>query len=811
MAERRRGLGTTAGAALALALCAPLHAAASPLLAVTPELRRCVVSSAEDGAASRTCSRKLLALLSIPPTESTGATLEAAVNCVKACRCPDATRSEDGPIAATLPPDENGACPCAGAEPACVPLAAPLRIKVRKSPVVATYPLRYVRAFNDGPVEHVTLTGGTTEAARCNDNAASDHPTCGWFHEQDTGQRVLDSQGFCCECTARQGWEHTWSGSSEQTRANLNCGFFQQGLYAGGVPGSAHCLWYSELWYQGYQVEAPFVRFTVDVDVTMPDLRNATLVLAPSDPVQRLQDGTVEARLKGDLAGYRSLPNLQGRFAMVPFPKGQAPSAVLGAGTANWMILEAYQVSLDGTACDRVGTSFTAFRYHPGACDRPVGACLGNQLKDLREQDVERVRNGLAPTHSLARYGASGATASLNQNSEGMGNERIELGVAVPDAAESLVTLMLDADDLTYVVNRAPGRIVDASVAGFGHTSSAVPAGVFYFESMAGDGYLSVVVQNTGSILADFLVSAPRCTVGVLHGSLLARFVSVAAGATELLGGSGDDGWRLRMATSAAGLHNCTVQLRDSLGVVVDEKVVVFGTNATRFDAAPVLQEGRQAATGPNTREAPPSCTAMCPRLYDIPCHVVHGCWTRFFIFLALMAACAAAVALAYRMAVRTPGCLCGYAWRSAAYLTSKGERQAATLPTHAPPPQPEPSPQRASGAPRASPQSVKGGCSATNNEVKFLHLMGGTPPPFGLQHVGPTFCVAVTCAIAKDAFVEIVLPPGRMHQHVAWDAVRGAHVALPSPAVLRAEKLVVPSRKALVALRSMPRCACLN
>lgn len=57
-----------------------------------------------------------------------------------------------------------------------------------------------------------------------------------------------------------------------------------------------------------------------------------------------------------------------------------------------------------GRVCDKVGTSFTAFRFQTEGCSRPVGSCLSNQLLDLYDKDMNRSRDGLTPLHLLGRY-----------------------------------------------------------------------------------------------------------------------------------------------------------------------------------------------------------------------------------------------------------------------------------------------------------------------------------------------------------------------------------------------------------------------
>ena len=60
-----------------------------------------------------------------------------------------------------------------------------------------------------------------------------------------------DSQGFCCECTLAQATSASFtSGSSSSTRAGLDCSLWSSDLFLNGVPGSASCMRYADLWYE---------------------------------------------------------------------------------------------------------------------------------------------------------------------------------------------------------------------------------------------------------------------------------------------------------------------------------------------------------------------------------------------------------------------------------------------------------------------------------------------------------------------------------------------------------------------------------
>lgn len=57
---------------------------------------------------------------------------------------------------------------------------------------------------------------------------------------------------------------------------------------------------------------------------------------------------------------------------------------------------------------------------------------------------------------------------------------------------KSLITLQFTADHVSFVEHRSPGRIVEALIEDF--------------LALAGAGYLTVVIQNTGGLTSDYSV-----------------------------------------------------------------------------------------------------------------------------------------------------------------------------------------------------------------------------------------------------------------------------------------------------------------
>ena len=75
-------------------------------------------------------------------------------------------------------------------------LKTPIQIQMSKSQVYALYPLTYTQDFNNKPMENVL----SSSLIDCKDGDYDKNPTCG-FHYNTKNQKIIYSQGYCCECS----------------------------------------------------------------------------------------------------------------------------------------------------------------------------------------------------------------------------------------------------------------------------------------------------------------------------------------------------------------------------------------------------------------------------------------------------------------------------------------------------------------------------------------------------------------------------------------------------------------------------------
>ncbi|CAG9465795.1 unnamed protein product [Pedinophyceae sp. YPF-701] len=560
----------------------------------------------------------------------------------------------------------DGQCPCScnyATDPGCIcrDVQDTFTVTLTKSPIYASYPLEYVKSFPGRAIEGIVRTGSGADAGQCEAGALSSNPTCGWIYDKD-GDRVEGSQGFCCECGASKTVEDTFGKSDDRIRANVNCDLFGGGLFLGGVPGSAHCLYFDQQWYQGFAVGEAGLRFdlTVRLRTNSSDFTDAggleELVLGPSQPYKVSERGLVSAKLLGDLAGYDQLPVLSERYLMVPDP---ADGDILTMATQRideWVLLDKSMVSVSGRECDKAGTSFEAFASQANACGRLPGSCLNGQILDLIDEDNERIAEGRTPLYKLRRY-MGGKQLPLDVTDA----RALRLQLPVDTLGASVVSLDMLGDSVRLVVNSSPARIVSAKVCQFANVECGG------FEALTERGYLTAEVENEGYIDAGFTISVHDCSENVRE--VEARRADIRARSEEefVFELFVEDDRQVEQ-------RGCNVTVQDSQGQVTDTLRVTFFTNATDYTENIGASRGDENFDGAYDARTDPSCADMC-NLLDLICSFVKGCWTRFFLGLLTIGLIIGGIYLLY-LSIRRGWCLKAARALGVAATGTKEERE---------------------------------------------------------------------------------------------------------------------------------------
>ncbi len=219
-------------------------------------------------------------------------------------------------------------------------------------------------------------------------------------------------------------------------------------------------------------------------------------------------------------------------------------------------------ITFDGSECNKIGVSFEAFEHQANACRRPAGTCLANQPDDLWRLDLTARQNGLQGNYFLPNFGA------LKVGSPNAAQGKVALNYIDTQISSSLITLTLDAANVSFVLNAATGQFTFVRLA--------------TFEAGSGNGELLVGVQNTGLVVADFLVSVTKCSEGIAPVVQLRR--SVVPGTVMVFS------FNVRAESMAAAQQNCRVALQNSLAVLLQVYIIEFNVTA--------LQENRGSQGG---------------------------------------------------------------------------------------------------------------------------------------------------------------------------------------------------------------------
>jgi hypothetical protein len=473
-------------------------------------------------------------------------------------------------------------------------LAYPVKISIQKTQVKARYPLNYLQDFNNRAKELLI----SKSVFDCRDGAESNNPTCGWKYDENK-ERIWDSQGYCCRCK----FEDFIGINQDSYERGYACKAFN----LGSGSATAFCLVWDDLWYSSYEIMQYSIHYSILLTITSADstgrYSSKEFILSPSSP--SLHTEKVQIKLVGDFSPSSPPPDLGSKVLLTP-SKPMSHLRVL-VGSPFWMLVDRSQITFDGTECNKIGTSYSAFRSQGNKCEMPVNSCFGSQLDDLHQDDVKRESEGQSPLHLLSRFGDFAMVKDLNQRF---------IDFEVKGSYSSLISLALNADDLRFIKTVSRGVIDFAEIR--------------EFEAASLDGILLAQVSNVGNVVADFVL-AFNCSLGVNPVPAVPLSLKVLE--------SRQVSCRIAVEYEKGRNYYCNLTLLNSIGEVCDTKNILFNTSDRHTD------QGSQGGTGNRPKgettikkaNSNLSCDDFCPNWYDFPCFVVKSCWEKFFGFLGII------------------------------------------------------------------------------------------------------------------------------------------------------------------------------
>ncbi|RNF04482.1 generative cell specific-1 [Trypanosoma rangeli] len=474
----------------------------------------------------------------------------------------------------------------------------PIRLTTKKSRVQHIYPLFYEQNFNSKPYEEQI----PAEIIGCEDGSNS-KATCGVVLDA-AGETIPYSEGFCCRC----GMCQLLGICPPDSRGLQVCNVF-------GEASMASCLRFGELWYSGYSIGSASTWYRLEVKLTANSsteatkARQAVFELGPDVLSGSSPEFGAWVNIVGDFVPSEAPLVLTEKMLFVPtLPRKHK---LVLAGSSEWLLLDKHRVSIQGRECDKVGVSYEAFASQGSRCQLRRGSCLADQLEDYRLSDIAVEAKGGRGQY-MARFFGDFVLGNANAT------DGPTLSYWMQNSLTTMVTIVISADRLKYVLSVSPGEIIATEV------SKSV------IESASRDGVLVVTVRNTGSITAQYTLGVGNCSRHV-H-PMMAQAVSMAPHQTLTrvfdLNVQG---------TLEKGLVHCDVTLQDARGGVTDKKLVEFRVtsvewkNGTQGGNAP---SGNGGSVGGNNGSACKRC-----EWYNIVCFLMHRCWWQPLLYVLVVIA----------------------------------------------------------------------------------------------------------------------------------------------------------------------------
>ncbi|XP_015696483.1 protein HAPLESS 2-B isoform X1 [Oryza brachyantha] len=496
----------------ALANLAPAAAAADVL--AKSRLESCVRDT-DDGGRRLTCDSKLVLDVAVPSDSSGG---EASL------------------VAKVADVEENDT------EATPMRIRDPPVITINKSEVFALYALTYLRDVSYKPEEKFVKT------RKCEPDAGSEVVKFCERLRDEKGQIIDHTEPVCCPCGPHR-------------RAPSSCGNIFNKI-AKGKANTAHCLRFPDDWFHVFEIGRRSLGFSISVQVKKASSVSKVIV-GPDNRTVVSKDNFLRVKLVGDFVGYTSIPSFEDFYLVTPRKGVGGGEPQVGDDFSRWMLLERVRFTLDGLECNKIGVGYEAYSSQPNFCSSPLQSCLGDQLWNFWESDKIRVNNSQPP-----QYLVQGRFERINQHPNA-GVQTFSVGLT--EVLNTNLLIELNADDIEYIYQRSPGKIISINVS--------------TFEALSQVGTAQVKTKNIGKLEASYSL-----TFGCSSGINPVEEQSFIMKPDEEIIRSFD----LHSSTVQASNYTCKAILKGSNFSELDRKECQFSTTAT------VLNNGTQIGSPVN-------------------------------------------------------------------------------------------------------------------------------------------------------------------------------------------------------------------
>ncbi|GAB2262690.1 hypothetical protein Droror1_Dr00003687 [Drosera rotundifolia] len=479
-------------------------------------------------------------------------------------------------------------------------LRIPPVITVNKSAAYALYELTYIRDVPYKPQEYYV------ETRKCEPDADAKVVQICESLRDENGHIMEHTQPICCPC-------------GDQRRVPSSCGNFFDKLVKGKA-NTAHCVRFPGDWFHVFGIGQRSMGFSVQIEVKT-GTKSSMVVVGPENRTATSKDNFLRVNLIGDFVGYANIPSFEDFYLVTP-RQGAIPGQPqdLGRNFSMWMLLERVRFTLDGLECNKIGVSYEAFSGQPDFCSSPYWSCLHNQLWNFHEADQNRISRNQVPL-----YGVEGRFERINQHPDS-GPHSFSIGIT--EVLNTNLLIELRADDIDYVYQRSPGKILGVTI----------PT----FEALSQFGVANITAKNIGEVEASYSLTFD-CSKGVTM--MEEQFFIMKP--QEVITRS----FKLYPTTDRAAKYACSAILKDSEFNEVDRAECQFTTTATILDNGTQISPFEPPKTGSTGFFGSiqgmwnrfwegfadfitgNSCRSKCSGLFDFHCHIQYVCMSWIIMF----------------------------------------------------------------------------------------------------------------------------------------------------------------------------------
>ncbi|RAL52657.1 hypothetical protein DM860_007425 [Cuscuta australis] len=482
-------------------------------------------------------------------------------------------------------------------------LRVPPAVTIQKSAAYALYELTYIRDVAYKPQELYVKT------RKCKSNAGADVVRICERLKDENGNIIDHTQPICCPCGG-------------QRRIPSSCGNFFDKMMKGKA-NTAHCLRFPGDWFHVFGIGHRSVGFSIRIEVKTKS-QVSEVTVGPGNRTAVSNDKFLRVNLVGDYVGYTDIPSFEDYYLVIPRHGGPGQPENLGSNYSMWMLLERVRFTLDGLECNKIGVGFEAFNSQPGFCSAPYWSCLHNQLWNFWDADQNRIGRNQVPL-----YCVQGRFERINQHPNA-GSHAFSIGIT--EVLNTNLLIELSADDIEYVYQRSPGKIMDI----------AAPT----FEALTQSGTATITTKNIGEVEASYSLTFD-CSGGVSQ--MEEQFYIMKP--NELV----TRAFKLNPSSDQAANYLCSAILKDSDFNEVDRAECQFSTTATAFDNGTQVpfqppktgvhgffetlqQLWNKLLAGLTDFFTGENCRTKCVRFFDVSCHIQYIC-LNWIVLVALLLA----------------------------------------------------------------------------------------------------------------------------------------------------------------------------